>query len=120
MNAESQIICERVARATAKTLTLGGAPHPFIEFRDSVPIGGIVLYELRYVTRSLTTILVEIGVAAFSTGNALTRLAVIRSVEKKTATRFAHGNSLHGTYFVRASRHDLLDSLSPTAGRSSG
>jgi hypothetical protein len=109
---ENDICCERVARATAKTLTHGGAPSPYIEFRDSMPIGGIVVYELRYVTRSLTSILVEIGVAAYSSGNALTRLAVIRSAEKKKATRFAHGNSQHGTYFVRASRNDLLNSLS--------
>ena len=111
MNAESQIICERVAHATAKMLTLDGAPHPYLHFRDAMSVGGIVVYELRFVTRSVSSVLVEIGVAAYSSGNVLTRLAVIRSVEKKRATRFAHGDSQYGTYFVRASRHDLLDSL---------
>src|ERR1700730_1198463 len=103
MNAESQIICERVAHATEKVLTLAGSPHPYCEFRDVMSVGGIVVYELCYATRSLTSILVEIGVAAYSSGNVLTRLAVLRSVEKKRATRFAHGDSQYGTYFVRAS-----------------
>jgi hypothetical protein len=110
MNAESQI-CERVSMATAKTLTLGGSPLPYLEFRDVMSVGDVCVFELRYVTRSLTSILVEIGVAAYSVGNVLTRLAVIRSAERKTAIRFAHGDTPNGTYFVRASRHDLLDSL---------
>lgn len=75
-----------------------------------MPVGGVCLYELRYVTRSLFSILVEIGVAAYSSGNVLTRIAVIRSVGKKKATRFAD-DDCNGTYFVRASLCDLLDSL---------
>lgn len=96
-------------------LTLDGAPHPFMEFKDVMTIGDVCVFELRYVTRSLSSILVEIGVAAFSCNNTLTRLAVVRSIDKKKATCFARGDSQYGTYFVRASRHDLLDSLSPTA-----
>jgi hypothetical protein len=104
---ENDICRERVARATTKTLTLGGAPSPFIEFRDSMPIGGIVVYELRYVTRSLSSILVEIGVAAYSAGNKLTRLSVIRSVKgRRKGVRIA-GPS-HGVFFVRAISADPM------------
>jgi hypothetical protein len=99
MNAKRKIVCERVASADAKFMTLSGAPSPYLEFRDSMTIGTAIVYELIFVPPSLLSTVIETGAAVFARGNRLLRLSVTRSINGRRAVRIH--SAAHGVYFVR-------------------
>jgi hypothetical protein len=52
-------------------MALSGAPDPYREFRDVLAVGEVCQYELIYCTRSLTSTLIETGLAQYAAGNDL-------------------------------------------------
>jgi hypothetical protein len=98
---DRETTCERATCATATTLTLGGAPSPFLEFLDTRPLGTLCDCQLLHMTRSLRPSIVEIGRARLVAANTLVRVKIFRSAEANKPIIFARGAST-GQFFVRA------------------
>ena len=98
-------VCERVSSSTPTTMVLGGAPDPYREFRDVLAVGEVCQYELIYCTRSLTSTLIETGLAQYAAGNELRRVTPFRSVEDDAPVTFEAGSST-GYFFVRVQPRD--------------
>lgn len=104
-------VCERVSSSTVTHMALDGAlAHPYREFRDVLAVGDLCQYELIYAPRSgLNAQVVEAGVATYTAGNELKRVAPLRSVEDDAPYTFDEPSSEDiptATYFVRMKPRD--------------
>ena len=103
------LVYERVHRATATTLVLGGVPEVFFrEFRSALAVGDSCVYELFVVERSHRPhSLVETGLAMLSEGNVLTRTAILQGVNPGKPAVFESGDDAQ--WFVRMKDGRKLD-----------